>query len=108
MSAVVMWEFEHRNKLNKTILFILTIWYQVGIFKALSTYLILFTVELPMEHTNSGEERLLQPFHMENVIQFWVLIEIASYASNIIALIITLAVSSCLGLKKMVKQDNDE
>jgi hypothetical protein len=93
----------HRN-ISRIIIFLVTILYQVAVFYSITTYATLFKFikDAPLDEGHPSQpNRILTPFHMKNIIQFWIVSEITIYGASIICIVIILAMSSCYKLKVM-------
>lgn len=88
----------------RIIIFLVTILYQVAVFYSITSYATLFVndKDAPLDEGHAGQpNRILTPFHMKNIIQFWIVSEITIYGAAIICIVIILAMSSCFKLKVM-------
>ena len=99
--SIVM-EFQTNRNFAKIVYFLVTILYQVAIFYSITDYALLFKKDLPLDEGHGGLPiRNLTPFHMKNIIQFWIISEITIYVASIVCIVIVLGMSSCCKLKRM-------
>jgi len=97
-------EFQMHRNILRIIIFLVTILYQVAVFYSITRYATLFKFikDAPLDEGHPGQpNRILTPFHMKNIIQFWIVAEITIYGASIICMVIILAMSSCYKLKVM-------
>jgi hypothetical protein len=76
----------------------------VAVFYSITSYATLFKVpkDAPLDEGHPSQpKRILTPFHMKNIIQFWIVSEITIYVASIICIVMILAMSSCYKLKVM-------
>jgi hypothetical protein len=76
----------------------------VAVFYSITSYATLFKVpkDAPLDEGHPSQpKRILTPFHMKNIIQFWIVAEITFYVASIICIVFILAMSSCSKLKVM-------
>jgi len=89
----------HRN-LSKLVLFSMIMIYHGSIFYSVSEYAKIFYEDL---HNQDGhaeyKDKKFTPYHMKNIIQFWIIIEITIYFSAIIGIAFILCMSSCFKLR---------
>jgi len=93
----------HRN-ISRIIVFLVTILYQVAVFYSITSYATLFKVpkDAPLDEGHPSQpKRILTPFHMKNIIQFWIVSEITIYVASIICIVMILGMSSFFKLKVM-------
>ena len=93
----------HKNWV-RIINFMVSFIYQGGIFYAMTAYIYAFKQSPPLEDISHPEKcslRTLSAFHMKNIIQFWIVLELTYYTSCILCIILILGFSSCFDLKRM-------
>ena len=91
------------RSITRFIGFFVTIGYQIGIFWAITKYAQIFASDatIPADKPHSdGSLTNNSPYHMRNIMNFWIVIEISYYGATIICIMIVLAMSSCFKLKK--------
>jgi hypothetical protein len=85
--------------------FLANILYQVAVFYSITSYATLFKLkkDVPLGEGHAEQSnRIVSPFHMKNIIQFWIVAEITMYVASIISIMIILAMSSCLKFNSVI------
>lgn len=84
----------------KIVTFMMIMFYHGSIFYSISEYAKIFQEDRhnPNSHAEYKDQKF-SPYHMKNIIQFWIIIEITVYFAAIICIAFILVMSSCYKLR---------
>jgi hypothetical protein len=90
----IVTEYKMNDKLCTIPIFLVNILYQVTVFYSISSYATIFNLNKDAAINEGHAElsnRILSPFYMNNIIQFWIVAEITLFVASIVSIVIILA-----------------